>query len=55
MTRDEFFEQRYRDQVKVDVCTERHICLLRIPYTVPIERIPLAVYAKLLEAVPGLH
>lgn len=54
-TIEEFNDQRERDQIKLEACIERNICLIRIPYTVkPIDRIPLAVYAKLLEAVPGL-
>ena len=54
-TVEDFFSQRDRDQIKEDVCAQRNVCLLRIPYTVPILRIPLAIYAKLLEAVPGLE
>jgi hypothetical protein len=54
-TIDDFFSQRDRDQIKVEICIEKNICLIRIPYTVPKERIPLAIYAKLLEAVPGLE
>lgn len=53
-TREEFIKQRQRDKVKESVCTERNVCLIRVPYTVPLERIPIAIYAKLLEAVPGL-
>lgn len=52
---EDFFSQRDRDQIKEDVCISKNVCLIRIPYTVPISRIPLAIYAKLLEAVPGLH
>ncbi len=54
MTRDEFMRQRERDQLKEEVCIRRNICLIRIPYTVALERIPLAIYAKLLDAVPEL-
>lgn len=54
MTKEEFEKQRERDQLKVEVCIKRNICLIRIPYTVPLERIPLAIYAKLLDAVPEL-
>jgi hypothetical protein len=52
---EDFFSQRDRDQIKEDICKKRNICLIRIPYTVSILRIPLAIYAKLLEAVPGLE
>ena len=52
---EDFFSQRDRDLIKEDICRERNVCLIRIPYTVPILRIPLAIYAKLLEAVPGLE
>lgn len=55
MTQEEFYKQRERDQIKVEVCLERNICLLQIPYTVPFKQLPLAIYAKLLEAVPGLQ
>lgn len=51
----EFFAQRDRDQVKAEICIQEHICLIRVPYIIPLERIPLAIYAKLLEAVPGLE
>jgi hypothetical protein len=51
----DFFDQRNRDQIKAEICIKEHICLIRIPYTVPLERIPLAIYAKLLEAVPSLN
>lgn len=51
----DFWKQRERDQLKEELCIRQHICLVRIPYTVPLERIPLAVYSKLLEAVPGLN
>jgi hypothetical protein len=54
MSLKEFWRQRERDQLKEEVCIREHICLIRIPYTVPLDRIPLAVYSKLLEAVPGL-
>jgi len=54
MTWEEFKRQQERDQMKVEVCIERNICLIRIPHTVPLERIPIAIYAKLLEAVPEL-
>ena len=49
-----FLAQQERDQVKAQICAQQHICLIRIPYTVPLNRIPLAIYAGLLEAVPGL-
>lgn len=55
MTREEFIRQRERDQLKVEICISRNICLIRIPYTVPLERIPLAIYSKLLEGVPELE
>ena len=54
MTWEQFMKQRERDQLKEEVCIEKKICLIRIPYTVPNEKIPIAIYAKLLEAVPGL-
>lgn len=54
-TIEEFFSQRDRDQTKLEICMKEHICLIRIPYTISLERIPLAIYAKLLEAVPGLE
>lgn len=53
-TREEFTAQRERDQIKVEKCIENNICLIRISYEVPFARIPLAIYAKLLEAVPGI-
>lgn len=54
-TLEEFFKQRQRDQIKEEICIEKNICLIRIPYVIPVERIPLAVYSKLLDAVPGLN
>lgn len=54
MSLEEFWRQRERDQLKEELCIRENICLIRIPYTVPLDRIPLAVYSKLLEAVPGL-
>jgi len=54
-TREQFLQQRYRDQIKEDVCRDKNICLLRIPYTVPMDRIPLAIYSQLLDGVPGLN
>ena len=53
-TREQFFAQRQRDQIKEEICIRENICLIRIPYTITHERIPLAIYAKLLDAVPGL-
>ena len=50
MTRDEFIRQRERDQYKVETCINKDICLIRIPYRVPLERIPVAIYCKLLES-----
>lgn len=55
MTKEQFFKQCERDQIKAEICIERNICLLRIPYTVPYKRLPLAIYAKLLDAVPNLR
>lgn len=49
----DFVRQRERDKIKEELCRANNVCLLRIPYTVPLERIPLAVYAKLLEAIPA--
>lgn len=54
MTWEEFERQRERDQFKAETCIKNNICLIRIPYTVPIERIPLAIYSKLLDSVPGI-
>lgn len=54
MTQEEFIRQQERDQFKAHTCIKNNVCLIRIPYTVPLERIPLAIYAKLLDAVPGL-
>uniref|UniRef100_A0A6C0J1G4 Uncharacterized protein n=1 Tax=viral metagenome TaxID=1070528 RepID=A0A6C0J1G4_9ZZZZ len=54
MTWEEFERQRERDQFKAEACIKNNICLIRIPYTVPLERIPLAIYSKLLDSVPGL-
>jgi hypothetical protein len=54
MSEEEFLAQRERDIVKEVCCKSKNICLIRIPYTVPLEKIPLAVYAKLLDAVPGI-
>lgn len=54
-SREQFLQQRYRDQIKEDICRDKNICLLRIPYTVPMDRIPLAIYSQLLDGVPGLN
>jgi hypothetical protein len=54
-TIDQFFAQRDRDQLKEEICIKENICLIRISYLVELERIPLAIYSKLLEAVPGLN
>lgn len=54
MTEGEFKRQQERDQFKVETCIKNNICLIRIPHTVPMERIPLAIYSKLLDSVPGL-
>lgn len=50
ISEEDFNKQRERDQLKVDICNSKQICLLRIPYTVPLERIPLAVYSKLIDS-----
>jgi len=55
MTHYEFLKQQERDQLKAEICIELNICLLVIPYTVPFEKIPLAIYGKLLDAVPGIN
>lgn len=44
-----FLEQRYRDKVKIEICKRKNICLIIIPYTVPREKIPLAIYSKLID------
>lgn len=54
-TKEEYIAQRERDQVKEEICIKNNICLIKIPYTVEHKRIPLAIYAKLLDSVPGLH
>ena len=54
-TIEDFFSQRDRDLIKEEICIQKHICLIRIPYLTSLERIPLAIYSKLLEAVPGLE
>lgn len=51
----DFLKQRYRDQIKEEICISKNICLIRIPYTVSLDRIPLAIYSKLLDGVPGLR
>jgi hypothetical protein len=50
MNYEQFLKQRGRDQLKSEICIERNICLLIIPYTVAYEKLPLAIYAKLLDA-----
>jgi len=52
MSYQEFLQQVERDRLKLEICQNLKICLIRIPYTVPLNRIPLAVYSKLLESVP---
>lgn len=52
MTQEQFIRQRERDDLKAKICKERNICLLRIPYTVPLNKIPFAIYCKLLDSVP---
>lgn len=54
-SKEAFFSQRERDQIKEEVCINKNICLIKIPYTIELKRIPLAIYAKLLDAVPGLN
>lgn len=54
-TKEEFDALQYRDQKKVEICIEKNICLLVIPYTVPHRYIPLAIYASMLDGVPGIH
>lgn len=51
MTKEEFLRQRDRDEIKAKTCLKRNICLIKIPYTVPLERIPLAIYSRLLDSV----
>lgn len=51
-SKDAFYDQKKRDKIKELTCIQRGICLIRIPYTVDIEKIPLAIYCKLLEAIP---
>lgn len=50
MTEREFSRQKERDALKAQVCKERGVCLLKIPYTVPLEKIPLAIYATLIDS-----
>jgi hypothetical protein len=51
-TIEEFHAQQERDKTKLKICNQKNICLIRIPYTVPLDQIPIAIYSKLLEAVP---
>jgi len=54
-SRKEFFAQQERDRIKEETCINKNICLIQVPYTVELSRIPLAVYSKLLDAVPELN
>lgn len=51
-TEEEFLKSQTRDKLKEEICTKRNICLIRVPYTVPPERIPIAIYSSLLEGIP---
>lgn len=51
-TEEEFLAQKYRDRIKEEICKKRNIFLIRISYMVKLERIPLAIYCKLLDGLP---
>ena len=53
-TQKEFFQLKFRDKEKEKKCRERNICLIAVPYTIPIKQISAYIYAKLLDGVPGL-
>lgn len=52
-TEKEFLAQKYRDKIKVEMCKDRGVFLICIPYSIPISQIPLAIYSKLLEGMPN--
>ena len=39
-SRDKFQTQRYRDEMKKNLCKKKNIPLIIVPYTVPLEKIP---------------
>jgi hypothetical protein len=51
MTKEVFLKQMERDRIKAEACAKRNVCLIRIPYNIPIERIPLAIYSRLLDSI----
>lgn len=54
-SKEEFKKQLYRDKLKETLCSENGVCLIRIPYSTPLEEIPTAIYSKLLDSVPDLE
>lgn len=52
-SREDFDNQLYRDKRKTDICYNKGICLIAVPYTVSHKKIPLYIYSKLLDSVPG--
>lgn len=54
-TKKQFLQQKFRDDLKEQKCPDHNVCLIRIPFTVPLKRIPLNIYARLLDGVPGIN
>lgn len=53
-TEEEFKNQLYRDKLKETLCDKHGVCLIRIPYSVPLADIPIAIYSILLDSVPEI-
>lgn len=52
---EEFINQQKRDKIKEGICKEKNICLIRVPYLVPYEKIPFAIYGALLDGIPEMN
>ena len=38
-TKDSFYNQKYRDEMKRNMCQKNNILLIEVPYTIPVEQI----------------
>ena len=52
MSRDDFYKQKARDELKERLCIKEDVCLIRVPYTTRLADIGVFLYCKLLESVP---
>lgn len=54
-TYQQYRDQRYRDEIKRKYCEDNNILFLKIKYTIPLDKIHVYIYCKLLDYVMIKH